>query len=231
MPPGFLGRESVCLINWCPLHYQVRTQDRDLLSEGRAQFFWMNYLFTESIILKARNKTSIKQRRPKHLLSVFLISVFTQGCKDDPSIVTEIDSYKRNLFFFFYKTHTACRLCTCRGGWSAKSSIESIIIRKSTLLGRFGMLSIRELTPSRSCGLHGCLQMSDSAGERQQWPSLRIKSSKEHLFFYSHYCEEAFIIIILFILAAFLDLQKNMFSDFCVYFLLLFSHKEFLKSV
>lgn len=60
-----------------------------------------------------------------------------------------------------YKTRAACRPCTCGGGWSAKRSIQSIIIRKSTLLGPVGDAFSRQ----RSCLLVAAHRMDVFKGQ------------------------------------------------------------------
>lgn len=72
-----------------------------------------------------------------------------------------VSSYIKKKKKTSYKTRAACRPCTCGGGWSAKRSIQSIIIRKSTLLGPVGDAVSRQ----RSCLLVAAHRMDVFKGQ------------------------------------------------------------------
>lgn len=137
-------------------------------------FFWLSSPFILSSTIQN------DEAEDTNIYSVFFISCSTHR------VARMIYPSRQKCFFHIkkssYKACAACGPCTCRGGWSAKRSIQSIIIIKSTLLGRAGTLPVGALMPSHSYALHGHLHRSNSAGERRELPWRGIECSQIHHF-------------------------------------------------
>ena len=92
--------------------------------------------------LSLNNGTIKCQGRDKHLLSEFFISCFTQVCKDDPSVTTEMYSYKKKNNKFIQNVQPAGREHVEEDEVQREAYSQSIIIINSALLGWFGTLPV-----------------------------------------------------------------------------------------